>query len=41
MRRFLRIALALVIEPDGDVYVFDPLNLGLNPFWDCPPYNNS
>jgi len=28
----------LEIHADGDVYVADPLGLGLNPFWDCPPY---
>jgi hypothetical protein len=28
----------LEIGPDGDVSVADPLNLGLNPVEDCPPY---
>jgi len=28
----------LVIAPDGDVYLPDPFALGINPFWDCPPY---
>jgi hypothetical protein len=27
----------LSIHPDGDVYVPDPLGLGLNPVYDCPP----
>ncbi|MDQ1537623.1 MAG: hypothetical protein QOE58_2016, partial [Actinomycetota bacterium] len=26
------------IESDGDVTGPDPLNLGLNPYDDCPPY---
>ena len=26
------------IHPDGDVYVPDPLGLGLDPVYDCPPY---
>jgi hypothetical protein len=26
------------IAPDGDLTVPDPLDLGLNPVWDCPPY---
>jgi hypothetical protein len=30
----------VTIAPDGDVYVFDPLALGVNPIWDCPPYEN-
>jgi hypothetical protein len=30
----------LEIRADGDVYVADPLALGLNPVWDCPPYGN-
>jgi hypothetical protein len=30
----------LTIAPDGDIYVPDPLDLGLNPFYDCPPYGN-
>jgi len=28
----------LTIGPDGDVFVVDPLGLGLNPVYDCPPY---
>lgn len=28
----------LEIHADGDIYVADPLALGLNPVWDCPPY---
>ncbi|MDQ1700514.1 MAG: hypothetical protein QOG34_2377 [Frankiaceae bacterium] len=28
----------VVVRPDGDIYVLDPLGLGLNPFLDCPPY---
>ena len=28
----------LEIHADGDVYVADPLGLGLNPVYDCPPY---
>jgi len=28
----------LQINPDGDVYVADPLGLGINPVYDCPPY---
>ncbi|MDQ1686431.1 MAG: hypothetical protein QOC82_3168 [Frankiaceae bacterium] len=28
----------VTIEPDGDVYIPDPLSLGLNPVYDCPPY---
>jgi len=30
----------VVVHPDGDVYVADPLNLGMNPVDDCPPYGN-
>lgn len=30
----------LLITPEGDVYVVDPLSLGLNPIYDCPPYIN-
>jgi hypothetical protein len=30
----------LEIRPDGDVYVADPLGLGVNPIYDCPPYEN-
>ncbi len=30
----------VTIESDGDVYVADPLGLGLNPIYDCPPYGN-
>ena len=30
----------LEIRADGDVYVADPLGLGLNPVDDCPPYGN-
>lgn len=26
------------IEPEGDIDISDPLGLGLNPVWDCPPY---
>jgi hypothetical protein len=26
------------IHADGDVYVADPLSLGINPVYDCPPY---
>jgi hypothetical protein len=28
----------VTIRPDGDVYVADPLGLGLNPVYECPPY---
>ncbi|MDQ1747339.1 MAG: hypothetical protein QOD07_1602 [Frankiaceae bacterium] len=28
------------IGPDGDVYAPDPLDLGLNPVYDCPPYSD-
>jgi hypothetical protein len=28
----------LAIQPDGDLYVPDPLGLGLGPVYDCPPY---
>jgi hypothetical protein len=31
----------LTIGPDGDVSVADPLGLGLNPVYDCPPYGAS
>jgi hypothetical protein len=30
----------VTIMPDGDVYLVDPLNLGLSPAYDCPPYGN-
>jgi hypothetical protein len=30
----------VTIGPDGDVYLPDPLGLGLNPWNDCPPYGN-
>jgi len=30
----------LEIRADGDVYVADPLGLGINPVDDCPPYGN-
>jgi hypothetical protein len=30
----------VTIGPDGDVYVADPLGLGLNRLYDCPPYGN-
>ncbi|MBV9098165.1 MAG: hypothetical protein JO079_08905 [Frankiaceae bacterium] len=30
----------LWIDPEGDVYVADPLSLGLNPFWECYPYGD-
>jgi len=30
----------VTIGPDGDTYLPDPLGLGVNPFWDCPPYGN-
>ena len=30
----------ITIAPDGDVYVPDPLELGLSPIYDCPPYGN-
>jgi len=30
----------IVVKPDGDVYVADPLGLGLNPVEDCPAYGN-
>jgi hypothetical protein len=30
----------LEIRADGDVYTADPLGLGINPVWDCPPYGN-
>jgi len=30
----------VTITPDGDVYVADPIGLGLNPLYDCPPYGN-
>jgi hypothetical protein len=26
------------VDPSGDVTGPDPLDLGLNPYWDCPPY---
>jgi len=28
----------VTIDPTGDVFVPDPLSLGLNPIYDCPPY---
>jgi len=28
---------AVVIFDDGDIWVWDPLGLGLNPLYDCPP----
>lgn len=28
----------LTIDPDGDVYIADPLGLGVNPIHDCPPF---
>jgi len=28
------------VKPDGDVYLPDPLDLGLNPIEDCPPYGS-
>jgi hypothetical protein len=28
----------ITIAPDGDVYLPDPLGLGLNPIYICPPY---
>ncbi|MBV9097114.1 MAG: hypothetical protein JO079_03560 [Frankiaceae bacterium] len=28
----------VTVGPDGDVSVPDPLHLGLNPLYDCPPY---
>lgn len=31
----------LTIGPDGDVNVADPLDLGLNPVEDCPPYQTT
>lgn len=31
----------VTIGPDGDVVVADPLGLGLNPLYDCPPYGGS
>jgi hypothetical protein len=31
----------VTITPDGDVYVVDPLGLGLSPVYDCPPYVTS
>lgn len=30
----------VTINSDGDVDVADPLGLGLNPVYDCPPYGN-
>ena len=30
----------IAIRPDGDIYVADPLGLGLSPVYDCPPYGN-
>lgn len=30
----------ITIGPDGDPYVPDPLGLGLDPVYDCPPYGN-
>jgi hypothetical protein len=30
----------VTIAPDGDVYVPDPFQLGINPIYDCPPYLN-
>jgi len=35
------VAGVLQISKDGDVYVADPLSLGLNPFYDCPPYGST
>ncbi|MDQ1686591.1 MAG: hypothetical protein QOC82_3328 [Frankiaceae bacterium] len=32
------IAGVITIGPDGDVSIPDPLNLGINPVYDCPPY---
>jgi len=31
----------VTIGPDGDVYAFDPFDLGLNPVYDCPPHEGS
>jgi hypothetical protein len=28
----------VTIQPDGDIEIPDPLNLGLSPLYDCPPY---
>ena len=30
----------VTVGPDGDVGVADPLGIGLNPLYDCPPYVN-
>lgn len=30
----------ITIAYDGDVYAADPLGLGINPAYDCPPYGN-
>jgi hypothetical protein len=30
----------VTVAPDGDVYVPDPVGLGLNPIYDCLPYGN-
>lgn len=32
------IAGAILIAPDGDVYVAQPIGPGYNREWDCPPY---
>jgi hypothetical protein len=33
-----RDCVAVTGGPDGDVSALDPLGLGLNPAYDCPPY---
>jgi hypothetical protein len=30
----------VTVDPDGDVSVADPLGLGLDPVYDCPPYRS-
>jgi hypothetical protein len=30
----------ITIEPDGDIDVPDPLDLGTTQIYDCPPYQN-
>lgn len=30
----------VTVAPDGDLYLPDPLDLWIGPFWDCPPYDN-
>jgi hypothetical protein len=30
----------ITIQPDGDIYIADPIGLAGNPFYDCPPYES-